>query len=216
MIEGYHSPHAGQLAAYRRAMAVPLLICPGCRTLRDGRLDLRTLERDGDILSCECGRRYPVVDGVPIVLGDPTGYLRNDTIPSSSATRRRGGAALLVETVPDEAPYARLLEHLSIYLDAQWGDRADPPGAPALGEVRDRLAALEPVRYACELGCSVGRILAELAKRADHVLGLDLQFGTLRRARHLLAGEPVAFARRMIGRHYEPARIVPAISRPIA
>jgi len=186
-----------------------LLICPGCRTLRDGRLDVRTLERDGDVLRCDCGRRYPIVDGVPIVLGEPMGYLRGEAMTVVERDLSPEVAALLVETVPDDAPYARLLEHLSIYLDAHWGDRADPPTGLALGAVLDRLGALPRVEHACELGCSAGRIVAELAKQADHVVGLDLQFGTVRRARQLLAGEAIRYGRRMIGRSYAPVRITP-------
>lgn len=187
---------------------VSLLICPGCRTLRDGRLDLRTLEVDGDVLRCECGRRYPIVDGVPIVLADPAGFLRGEAMAVVERDLSPEVAALLVESTPDDAPYARLLEHLSIYLDAHWGDRAEPPVDFALGGVIERLAALPRVEHACELGCSAGRIVSELAKRSDHVVGLDLQFATVRRARQLLAGHRVAYARRMIGRHYAPASVV--------
>ena len=185
-----------------------LLICPGCRVLRDGRLDLRTLERRDDLLVCECGRRYPIIDGVPIVLADPAGYLSADTMTVIERDLPAEVAAVLVESVPDDAPYARLLEHLSVYLDAHWGDRATD-GAFAMADVIDKLAALPQVAEACELGCSAGRIAAELARRADHVIGLDLQFGTVRRARQLLDGKSVAFLRRMIGRHYAPARIAP-------
>ena len=48
-------------------------------------------------------------------------------------------------------------------------------------------------------------MIAELARGADHVVGVDLHHGALRRARRLLAGEPVAYARRVAGRHYTPA-----------
>lgn len=190
-------------------MAEPLLICPGCRILRDGRLDVRTIEPEGELLVCECGRRYPIIDGVPIVLTDPTNYLRGDAMTVVERDLSPEVAALLVETTPDDAPYARLLDHLSVYLDGHWGDRADPSLPLALGEIVDRIAALPRVRRAVELGCSAGRLVAELAKRADHVLGLDLQFGTVRRARKLLRGESLRFARRMIGRHYTPATILP-------
>jgi len=43
-------------------------------------------------------------------------------------------------------------------------------------------------------------VLAETP--ADAAYGLELQFGAARRARKLLAGERVAYARRMIGRSY--------------
>jgi uncharacterized protein YbaR (Trm112 family)/SAM-dependent methyltransferase len=188
-------------------VSLPLVICPGCRTLRDGRLDVRTMDRVGEVLTCECGRRYPIIDGVPIVLADPTGYFRNDAMTLVERDLPVAVAAALVETVPDDAPYARLLEHVSIYLDAHWGDRAAPVDGFALREVIDRLAGLPRVEHAAELGCSAGRLVAELAKTAEHVVGLDLQFGTVRRARKLLAGEPVEYGRRMIGRHYAPVRV---------
>jgi SAM-dependent methyltransferase/uncharacterized protein YbaR (Trm112 family) len=180
------------------------LVCPGCRTRTAERLDVRTLERRGDELVCECGLRYPVVDEVPIVLPDPTASFVEDELDPAAQAR-------LVVDGPDDAPYPRLLEHLSTYLDAHWGDRAAPadPTAYAMAQFAARLAALPHVEAAVELGCSAGRIVAELAQRADLVLGLELSLGSVRRARRLLDGEDVAFARRMIGRHYATATISP-------
>ena len=75
-----------------------VLVCPGCRTRTADRLDLRTLEPRGrgDVLACACGRRYPVVDGVPIVMADPSAYLRAEAAtvttiggPCSAHTTRR-------------------------------------------------------------------------------------------------------------------------------
>jgi SAM-dependent methyltransferase/uncharacterized protein YbaR (Trm112 family) len=222
MIEGYHSHHTGQIAAYRRGMAVPLLICPGCRTLRDGRLDVRTLDRDGSLLRCECGCRYPIVDGVPIVLGDPSGLLRGEIAAIVERELSPEVAALLAAHGGDDAPYARLLEHLSIYLDAHWGDRAEPPPEAAgfgARELAERIGRLPRVARAVELGCSVGRIVAELAVTADHVVGIDLQPAAVRRARRILDGERVAYARRLTGRHYAAASIaglaVPAARRTL-
>jgi len=204
-------------------MNLDLVVCPGCRTLTGDRLDVRTLERVGDLLSCECGRRYPIIDGVPIVMANPADYLRSEIATVVERDLAPEVAALLVEGGPDDAPYARLLEHLSIYLDAHWGDRAEPSdgfGGQALVEwiaahARDR------VERAVELGCSVGRITAELATTADHVVGLDLQFGAVRRARRLLDGERLAYGRRTAGRHYTAAtilagdRTVPAARRTL-
>jgi uncharacterized protein YbaR (Trm112 family)/SAM-dependent methyltransferase len=213
------------------------LICPGCRTRNGDRLELRTVERNtaGDLLICACGRRYPVVDGVPILLRDPTHFLVNEIAGVVERDLAPEVAAALVETGPDDAPYPRLVEHLSIYLDAHWGDRAAPPPdgppfAPAQTPDRTSIGTEAPaapsqaggdgirpllarvaarassrVALAVELGSSVGRFVAELAAGADHVVGVELSFGAVRRARRLLAGERVAYARRTIGRHYTPA-----------
>lgn len=189
----------------------PLLVCPGCRTRDDAGLHVRTLEPKGDFLACECGRTYPVIDGVPVLFRDEaaipsTGPDETDLSPEVSAS--------LAEPGPDSAPYARLLEHLSIYLDAHWGDRATPPPdgpAPAFGAaaIVERIAALPRVRSTVELGCSTGRILAELARSSDHVTGLDLSLGAVRRARRLLDGESLPYARRIAGRHYVTAVAAP-------
>jgi len=186
-----------------------ILVCPGCRTRTADRLDVRTLTRTGDVLACECGRTYPVVDGVPIVLADPTAYLASEIATVVERDLAPEVAALLVAGGPDDAPYPRMLEHLSIYMDAHWGDRVAPPpdgpGAQVAEALLAKLRALPRVGFAVELGCSVGRFVAELARTADRVVGVDLHHGALRRARRLLAGEPVAYARRVIGRHYRGA-----------
>jgi len=190
------------------------LVCPGCRTRTAGRIDLRTLARAGDLLVCECGRRYPVIDQVPVVLADARGLFRNEIAGLVERDMPPEVAALLAEAGPDDAPWPRLLEHLSIYLDAHWGDRAAPPpdgpGAElAASAILDRIAgrARDRVGLAVELGCSVGRIVSELARGADRVIGLDLHFGAVRRARRLLAGETLAYARRIVGRRYLPATV---------
>ncbi|HWO25616.1 MAG TPA: methyltransferase domain-containing protein [Kofleriaceae bacterium] len=204
------------------AAIAELVVCPGCRTRTADQIDLRTLELAGDVLVCECGRRFPIVDGVPIVLGDLGAYFHGDLTGILERDLPPEVAALLAEPGPDDQPYARLLEHLSIYLDAHWGDRAEPPpdgeafGARAIVE---RIAQLPRVPRAVELGCSAGRAVAALAETADHVVGIDLQFGALRRARRLLDGERVPYARRLAGRHYAPASIaglpVPAARRTL-
>lgn len=190
-------------------MNLDVVVCPGCRTLTGDRLDVRTLERAGDVLTCECGRRYPIVDGVPIVMAKPGDYLRSEIATVVERDLTPEVAALLVEGGPDEASYARLLDHLSVYLDAHWGDRAEPSAGFGGHALVDRIAARAShrVELAVELGCSAGRMIAELAAGADHVVGLDLQFGTVRRARRLLDGERLAFGRRIAGRHYAPVSV---------
>ncbi|CAN5828764.1 hypothetical protein BH11MYX2_BH11MYX2_38000 [soil metagenome] len=153
-----------------------LLVCPTCRTMKDGRLELRTVERRGDELACECGAAYPIVDGIPRITPDATA----------------------APEVLDDLT----LEHLSIYLTADWADS----GADQL-HARIAARASDPVAAAVELGCSAGRIVAELAKGARHVLGIDVNATILARAKRLLDGETVAYQRRLIGTSYEPATV---------
>ncbi len=201
-------------------------MCPACRTRTADRIDVQTLELRGDVAICACGRRYPVIDGVAIVMAAPAGYLRAELATVVERDLPADVVALLVADGPDDAPYPRLVEHLSIYLDAHWGDRAEPPpdgpGAGlALRALCDKIAerATAPVGLAVELGCSTGRIVAELAAGADRVAGVELSFGAIRRARRLLDGERVGYPRRACGRHYTAAsvaagdRAVPAARR---
>lgn len=190
----------------------PVLVCPACRTRTpDGaRLDVRTLERAGDLLRCECGRRFAVVDGIPLLFAAPAadvaGVMARELDPEVAAVVAAAG--------PEDAPLSRELEHLSIYLDAHWGDRATPaPDGPGTGlgaaALLERLAGLARVATCVELGCSTGRFVAELARSSDHVVGLDASFASLRHARALLGGRAVRYARRIVGRHYAPATIEP-------
>jgi uncharacterized protein YbaR (Trm112 family) len=202
------------------AMTLDLLVCPGCRTLSGDRLDVRTLEDHGELLACDCGRRYPIVDGIPIVMKDAAAYVRSEIATIVERELSPDVSALLVEDGPDDAAYPRMLEHLSIYLDAHWGDRAEPPPEPgyALAPIIERIAARPVVGLAVELGCSVGRVLADLP--AERRIGIDMHAGALRRARRILSGERVTYARRMIGRHYAAAAVaagpsVPAVQRQL-
>src|SRR5689334_17008119 len=124
MARGYHI----RCDRLRTAMELDLLVCPGCRTFdreRD-RLDVSTLDRAGDLLVCECGRRYPIIDEVPIVMADASAFVRKEIATIVERDYAPEVAAQLVADGPDDAPYPRMLEHLSIYLDAHWGDRAQP------------------------------------------------------------------------------------------
>jgi SAM-dependent methyltransferase len=203
-----------------------LLVCPGCRTRTPERIDVRTLEPEGDFLVCACGRRYPVIDGVPLVMADPAGYVRAEPATIVERDLPPEVIAWLAGHGPDDAPYPRLVEHLSIYLDAHWGDRAEPPpegpgGGFAARAIVDKIAerASQRVGLAVELGCSTGRIVAELAAGADQVAGIEMSFGAIRRARRLLDGERLVYPRRVVGRRYAVAsaaagdRAVPAARR---
>ena len=203
-------------------VSAALLVCPACRSRDDHGLHVQTLEPSpaSDELRCACGRRYPIVDGVAVILADPTAVVRDQLAALLETAPTAALAALLADVGPDDAPYARLLEQVSIYVDAHWGDRAEPPpdgpaadlGPPcALASLVARVSAraAHRVEHAVELGCSAGRILAELAAGAERTVGLDLDLATLRRGRRILAGERVSYLRRVIGRHYAAAHVPP-------
>lgn len=214
------------------------LICPVCRHISERGRELYTVsladalrtEKLGSqdevldgILRCDnplCQRQYPVIDGIPILVPDPSALIASQL--AGLAELPTALTALLVRGGTDETPLAKLVEHLSIYLDAHYGDwaasapdgpLADKSTSPGFGgealfaSLRER--AKEPVAQAVELGCSVGRGLFELAQGAGLVVGVDLHLGALRAARRVLRGERLRYLRRMVGRHYTSVEIRP-------
>lgn len=55
-----------------------LLVCVRCRGPRDGRLFWEHLEVRGDFAECPCGARYPLVDGIPVVVNNLAAFLASE------------------------------------------------------------------------------------------------------------------------------------------
>ncbi len=208
------------------AHEVPL-ICVACRVVTAEARNLHTVAvetifgKSAGTVACSpgsagcvnpaCNRRYPIVDGVAILAGDLAAFtLARDALAGlHEADLVPEVAALLALAGPDESAHARALEHVSIYMDAHWGDRATPapdgPSPGGLATLAARLRDCPPVARLVELGTSVGRGLAEAARGARVAVGLDVSVGSLPRPRRMLAGETVRWARRTVGRHYSVA-----------
>ena len=216
------------------------LICPACRHVSARGRELYTLsvvqvlratggDDDGspeDIeegtLRCDnpaCARRYPILHGIPVLLTDLTRFAATQ-LHALSCFHEPETLAMMALDGPDDSALPRMLDYLSIYLDAHFGDYAMPPpdgpepgcgGTPLWQAVEAR--KLVPVDRAIELGCGVGRGLHALSQTAELTVGVEMNFAALLYARWLLRGETVRYARRTSGRHYSAATVhVPAVS----
>ncbi len=144
-------------------------------------------------------------------MADTAEYLRNAQLAAVEGDVHPTLQNVLARTGSKEI--RALVDFRSTYLEAHYADRIDPPSGGEWGS-RDLFAALrrsgqKRAAIAIELGCSTGRGLHELAQNADLVIGIDSDLSALRRARRILAGKPVRFARRSIGRNYEAATVLP-------
>lgn len=146
-------------------MAAPELICPVCRRMEGGALHVRRLgEVAPGVLGCGCGARFPVIDGVPVVVRDLDAWLASEGIEAlRRADLPEACARLLVDRIGGVA--ARNDALLDVY------------GRSGEGELqswlRQRAAALDG--DVLEIGAGMGA-----TGRAD-VVALDLNLALLRR-----------------------------------
>jgi len=163
-------------------------------TLAETAVEERGFVLEG-LLACandECGGRYPVLRGVPIVVADLDAWWRSAAprlAPAPAATT--GLQELLARLESGNAVAAPGAEALDAYALAHYGDEDAgarvPAGVPPPGRFWARvreLAALDATRpaRALDVGCSVGRFTFELAACSDLAVGLDLGFAAVERA----------------------------------
>ena len=149
-----------------------------------------------ELLRCRgCGKEYPVVDGIPVLLRDLS---QADALGLFAPLDAPDALAALASAGPDGAPLPHLVEQLSSYL---------PSWEAGFEAIAQKLRGRPRVAAALELGCGVGRGLYELARGAEAVVGLDRSGAFLRAAKVLLSGAELPFARRMAGRSYQRAAV---------
>ncbi|MFH1463586.1 MAG: methyltransferase domain-containing protein [Pseudomonadota bacterium] len=189
-----------------------VLVCPTCRRLEAGALvdhPLVLAEVYGEaagrpwqgMLACPgCGTRYPIVDGVPVVMRDVGGWIR----AQERSLMWRDDLAFGLEgwlraAWPDHedpgwkrellATYARDLDEVAqadgglpaALAEAQRGSRS------FLATRREALAAgVEPGALAVDLGAGVGVAALHFARLGLHAVALEREFGPLRLLSRLL------------------------------
>lgn len=206
--------------------------CPRCRSPgpyegRAGALKLESVlhKADGHLmegfLACtdpRCGARYPIIDGLPVVLKNPAAWW-----PHQSFSRGLGPFA-----TTQMADFCRGLQHQStqdleraclksVYLEAHYGDDAqdaghEGPGAldnTAFWQTARKLAAATATsrdQIALDMGCSAGRFTFELARQRKLAVGVDLNFDLLRCALEIQRQGRMDYQRRIHGRRFQAAR----------
>lgn len=195
-------------------------VCPRCLHGRAGEHPLVIAERveeRGDqlwhgILHCSnsgCWLEFPVVDGVPVIVADPPGFLQSARAQVLVRDDLPGVMAGLLGDALGPGEFDTTRQHLSIYAQAHFSDWAGD-GAPDILVTLDAgLTTLGEVRGpAIDLGGAVGRGGWELALTAAPVLVADLNIAFLRLAQRLALGGEAWFDRRRVGLVYDPTRIV--------
>lgn len=193
-------------------------VCPVCRDAGPG-MPLEVASGTGDpvltgMLQCSragCYREFPVLDGVPLLIGPLRGWMENhllqllarDDLPEDLES-------LLGDCAGPSSAFDSTRQHLSTYGRSHYGDLDPEDGQPGPGHVVDLLAtALErlgeaPDGPALDVGCAVGRTTFEIAEGTGRLtLGLDLHAAMLRVAARVLHTGRVRHPRRRVGLAYD-------------
>jgi SAM-dependent methyltransferase len=152
------------------------LICPSCLP-SEHKLSASVFKEDeseiisGRMICGNCNRRYPVDEGLAMLL------------PSSGEKIRR------------DKSYYEGPEIVSMYLWSQYADTFGDPEANDIYSIFSRiLPDLGPADLALDLGCSVGRVTFELARKSGFCIGLDSSTSFIRAARSLAADNEINIA----------------------
>jgi SAM-dependent methyltransferase/uncharacterized protein YbaR (Trm112 family) len=163
------------------------LICPKCRKLTLGRLtqhplilDQVTLKKENHILEgdlvCtnpQCNSKYPIIDGVPVIVKNLEEWLQNE-LKTKTSTEQKNEDALT-----------------NLYMDNHYGEftnaKNNYPWIKNKTYWNQVNLAIQPkhshiYEKTLDLGCSVGRFTFELAKKSKLAVGLDSKFASVHQA----------------------------------
>ena len=179
-------------------------LCPLCRST----LTIHSVFRETagvvveGILTCsngDCLREYPIVDGIPIVVGPIRAWLsanplqlllRDDLSPEMES--------LIGDVLGAGSAYDTLRQHTGIYAEAAPFDAGVESDGPAI-----------------DTGCATGVNTFALAARLQCLtLGVDLNFAMLRVATAALRERRLRYARRRVGLVYDRREVEVDVPHP--
>lgn len=179
--------------------AAPLSVARAVREENDDLLE--------GILQCtngQCQREYPVIDGIPVLVGPIRAWLaanplqvllRDDLSPELES--------LLGDVLGAGSPYDTLRQHTGMYAEDHY----------VAHSARKLLALAEPRGLALDVGCATGGVTFAIAERTNALtLGVDLNFAMLRVASRALREQRVRFPRRRVGVVYDRHEVEVATS----
>ncbi len=161
---------------------------------------------------------FPVIDGVPLIVADPPGLLRN-AAPHvlARADLPASLTGLLGDALGPGCDFDTTRQHLSIYCDAHFSDWTGGDVPDLVSALRQGLGPLGQVQGpAIDLGGAVGRGGWELARSVAPVLVADLNIAFLRLAQRLALEGEASFDRRRVGLVYDRVRIALPDDAPAA
>ncbi|MCD6184418.1 MAG: methyltransferase domain-containing protein [Deltaproteobacteria bacterium] len=149
------------------------LICPECLA-SEIPLELNVKEEveddvmEGELSCSACNRRYPIHNGVAVILPDKTMPVISDASGYNSKNM------------------------LSSYLWSHFADIFKDPEATEAYRVWSSFFR-KTEGYALDIGCSVGRLSFELSKTHSNVVGIDTSIAFIEKARELLRNKKLKF-----------------------
>lgn len=213
------------------------LICPRCRhggaddTLQSPLKFDRVFTKEGNFVlegflvcsNAECRSRYPILEGVPVVLKDIEGWWHSQKSKLSH---------IACEPTEIQEYFADLNKNesfslaerglLSSYMDLHYGGPSDTTSDLASWTDSEKFwdTVVEMARHetkgryerSLDLGCSVGRYTFELARLSDLTIGLDLNFKAVSSAARFHRTRKISYERRKHGRYFE--NVEPSYSPP--